>query len=150
MTKPLPPPTRFLLVQSRSVIAAKRERIRDRLSAYLARSQSDPELASNPDLVATRLVDLLVDQVGVILETGVPAQLDRHAAEHRLHGISGRHYSRFGDALVTVIREALGPTYPRNTASAWGDAYWWITRQLLKADQAGSFWMTPAAAQAAA
>ena len=150
MTKPLPPPTRFLLVQSRTAIAAERDRIRDRLSRYLARSRSDPELSSNPGLVATLLVDMLIEQVGTILETGEPVQLDRHAAEHRLHGISGRHYSRFGDALVPVISEALGPTYPRVAASAWGDAYWWITHQLLKADEAGRFWTAPAAARAAA
>ena len=74
------------------------------------------------------IVDLLVRQASLIAETGDVAGLETVAAEHRSLEIEGRHYSRFGDALVPILRDLLGPRVPREVPSAWCDTFWAVIR----------------------
>ena len=55
--------------------------------------------------------------------------------EHETLGIAGRHYSRFGDALVPVIRDVIGRGTPREVSSAWVDGFWAMIRA-VQADPA--------------
>ena len=124
--------THTLLAQSLRAVEAGKERIELALSTSLARSERDPELSDTPDLIAALLLNFLIEQVRHVTETGEPGQLDRHRAEHRLHGIDGRHYSRFGDVLVPVLRDTLGPSHPRATALAWSDAFWAVVKRMRR------------------
>jgi len=130
MSNILNPMTRILLVQSLPSIEIGEDELRRRMSASLTRSRHDPELSDTPDLVAALLVTFLVEQVRHVLEAGEPKDFQPFRAEHRRHGIDGRHYSRFGDALVPVLSDILGPTYPRAAVEAWSDAYWALVRRL--------------------
>ncbi len=122
--------TRTLLTQSLRAVQSGQERIELALGTSLARSERDPELSDTPDIIAAILLNFLIEQVRHVTETGEPRKLDLHRAEHRLHGIDGRHYSRFGDMLVPVLRDTLGPSHPRATAVAWSDAFWAVVQQL--------------------
>ena len=130
MNSIITPTVRTLLLQSLRPVAAKEDEIRAAFTKALARSDQDPELSDTPGIIATLLVSFLIEQVKHVIETGRPMKLDLYRTEHRLHDIDGRHYSRFGDALVPVLRDALGATYPRATASAWNDAFWAILREM--------------------
>jgi hypothetical protein len=122
--------TRTLLVQSIAAVEGAQDKMLQRLSISLARSEQDPELSDKPDRMASLLLSFLLKQVKHIIEAGEPRDLDVDRAQHRLSGIEGRHYSRFGDALVPIFRDALGPTYPRATAAAWCDAFWGIVQRM--------------------
>ena len=122
--------TRTLLSQSLRAVQSGQERIELALGTSLARSERDPELSDTPDVIAAILLNFLIEQVRHVTETGEPRELDLHHAEHRLHGIDGRHYSRFGDVLVPVLRDTLGPSHPRATALAWSDAFWAVVQKM--------------------
>jgi hypothetical protein len=122
--------TRSLLIQSLPAVESKEDVIRDALSASLTRSEQDPELSAESELIAALLLNFLIRQARQVAEGGAPVGLELYENEHRLHGISGRHYSRFGDALIPVLRDALGAMHPRATALAWGDAFWAFVRRM--------------------
>ncbi len=124
------PYTRTLLAQSLRPVETNQDAIRNALSASLTRSERDPELSDTPDIVAALLLSFLVEQVRHVVEDGQPSNLELHRTEHRLHDVDGRHYSRFGDVLVPILRDILGPTFPRAIATAWSDAFWAIVRQM--------------------
>jgi hypothetical protein len=142
--------TRTLLVQSLRAVEAGKERIALALSTSLARSERDPELSDTPDIIAALLLNFLIEQVEHVTETGEPGELDRHRAEHRLHGIDGRHYSRFGDVLVPVLRDTLGPSHPRATALAWSDAFWAVVQRMRQGGEPDAATKAPRMADAMA
>ena len=76
------------------------------------------------------LVQLLLDRVRSLVETGEFGAVDGLFDEHRALGIDGRHYSRFGDALVPILRDVLGPGAPREIAGLWCDTFWSLIREL--------------------
>lgn len=120
---------RTLLARSLRPVESSKAEIRDALAESLARSA----LSDTPETIASLLLSFLIEQVRHVVETGEPGNLELYRAEQRLHGVAGRHYSRFGDALVPVLRDTLGATYPRPTASAWGDAFWALVRRMQQA-----------------
>ena len=137
MTNIVTAKARTLLVRSLHPVEARRDAIQAELRRSLARSEQDPELSDTPGLVATLLLNFLTDQVRHVVHSGEPRDLDLHRDEQRLNGIAGRHYSRFGDALAPVIRDALGPTFPRETGSAWSDVFWALVRRMQQRDEPG-------------
>ena len=126
--------TRALLARSLPAVEAGKNRLRLALRTSLARSERDPELSDTPDTIAALLLGFLVEQVQHLTASGEPSGLERHRSEHRLHGFDGRHYSRFGDVLVPVLRDTLGPSHPRAFASAWSDAFWAILQRMQQGD----------------
>ena len=70
------------------------------------------------------LTELLLKQSAAIAEGREMADVNSVAREHWSLGIEGRHYSRFGDALVPILLDVLGPNAPREVASAWCDTFW--------------------------
>ena len=122
MPSPVSDRIRSLLSRSLPLVRPQRdllvERIERSFAAETGRASLDAELS------AMLLVDLLLTQVKSLVESGAFGPLDEVAAEHRALGIGGRHYSRFGDALVPVLRDLLGRTVPREVAAAWCDTFW--------------------------
>ena len=138
MTNIVTPEARTLLVQSLHAVGAREDEMRASLAAALARSDQDPELSDTPEAVAAVLLRFLIEQVSHVLGGGEPRDLALHRREHRLNGVVGRHYSRFGDALVPVLRDVLGPTYPRATAAAWCDAFWSLVQRMQESGEPAS------------
>ena len=113
---------RSLLARSLPLVNQRRELLVERMEDALAGASA--EAFGQSELAAAMLVELLVTQTRALIENGVFAPLDRIAEKHRLAGITGRYYSRFGDALVPALRDLLGPTSPREVAAAWSDIFW--------------------------
>lgn len=82
--------------------------------------------------IATSLVDMLLEQARLLAEGRRPRRVDAIAAGHRLKGIDGRHYSRFGDSLAPVLKDVVGPRLPGAVTAAWGDAFWFVIRQVMR------------------
>ena len=137
MNNIISPRTRALIAQSIEPVEARRTSLKAALGLSLQRSRHDPELSDRPELVATILVDFLIEQARHAIVGGQPRSAQVNRAEHQLNGIDGRHYSRFGDSLVPVLRDTLGGAYPPETAAAWSDAYWAFVSSIR--DQEGRF-----------
>ena len=110
-------------------------------SLALAEDEGDPFARARG--IATTLVDMLLEQARPMAEGRQPHSLETVAARHRLQGIDGRHYSRFGDALTPVLKDAVGARLPSSVTAAWGDAFWFVIRRVMRASvrrprQAGS------------
>jgi hemoglobin-like flavoprotein len=119
-------PARDLLAQSLPLMERGKDRLIDGFGAYLRAAA--PEARDDPEVVAMMLTEMLVAQTGHVLQTGALLNAGDVNVEHRALAIDGRHYSRFGDALLPVIRDVLGPNVPSAVAAAWGDAFWAIVR----------------------
>jgi hemoglobin-like flavoprotein len=115
---------RTRLSRSLPLVEQRKESLVNRMEANLRAGESDREPYGQSEVVAMILVDLLLAQARNLAEKGEMADLRDVKEEHRALDISGRHYSRFGDALVPILRDLLGPRLPREVASAWCDAFW--------------------------
>lgn len=124
------PQVRTHLIQSINAVESRKNELAQALSKSLSRSAHDPELSDTPDKVADALLSFVIDLSRHAIAGTPPADLLTYRHQHRLDGIDGRHYSRFGEALVAVIRDGLGPTYPRETGPAWSEAFWVFVRHL--------------------
>jgi hypothetical protein len=82
--------------------------------------------------IAAALVDMLIEQARLLAEGRQPRHVEAIAAGHRVQGIDGRHYSRFGDSLAPVLKDAVGPRLPGAVTAAWGDAFWFVIRQVMR------------------
>lgn len=122
MSTPVSNRIRSLLSRSLPLVQPKRDLLVERIERSFAAESGRTSL--DAELSAMMLVDLLLTQVKRLVESGAFGPLGEVAAEHRALGIGGRHYSRFGDALVPVLRDLLGRTVPREVAAAWCDTFW--------------------------
>ena len=127
MSSPVSDRTRSLLSRSLPLVQQRRDLLVERMERSLA-AETERKAFGQAGLTATMLVDLLVTQVRSLVESAAFAPLDEIADEHRRLDITGRHYSRFGDALVPILRDLLGATVPREVAAAWCDSFWAILR----------------------
>ena len=116
--------TRSHLSQSLPFVEQRKEGLVNRMEANLRAGEADEEPYGQSEVVAMILVDLLLAQARNLADTGEVADLRDVKEEHRALAISGRHYSRFGDALVPILKDLLGPRLPREVASAWCDTFW--------------------------
>ena len=89
-----------------------------------------PEPGDRAELIARTLLGLLIAQAAGLVDGGRPAGLESAARELRSLEIGGRHYSRFGDALVPILKDVLGGATPRQVASAWCDTFWLMVEAL--------------------
>ncbi len=88
------------------------------------------EETGQTEVTAMVLTELLLSQARTLVVTGALAVPPTTGAEHHMLDITGRHYSRFGDGLVAVLRDVLGPTLPSDVAAAWGDTFWAIIAEI--------------------
>ena len=127
MSSPVTDRTRSLLSRSLPLIQQRRDLLAERMEQSLA-AATQGEPFGQAEVAAMLLVDLLVGQAKCLVESAAFGPLDEVSGEHRALGITGRHYSRFGDSLVPILRDLLGPTLPREVAAAWCDAFWAMIR----------------------
>jgi hemoglobin-like flavoprotein len=120
--------TRTYLSQSLPLMQQHKEHLINRMEANLRADVFDDPPWGRSEETAMILVDLLLDQVRCLCESGELGDMRAVIDDHRALAISGRHYSRFGDALVPVIRDLLGPRPPSGITSAWSDAFWTVIR----------------------
>lgn len=115
--------SRQLLSQSLPLVQAQKHEVIDsmRASLILAEPGQDPGQA---EINAMILVEMLVNQVRHILETGEHDGLAHIPNEHAALGITGRTYSRFGDVLAPVLKDVLGKNLPGSVPGAWIDVFW--------------------------
>lgn len=120
--------TRRNLSQSLPFVELHKEDLVDRMEASLRAGEPGDGLDGQSEVMAVILVDLLLAQGRSVVGTGELGDLRDVAAEHRGLAISGCQYSRFGDALVPIVKDLLGPNAPAEVASAWCDIFWSVIR----------------------
>ena len=119
--------TRQMLSQSLPLFQAHKHEVIDRMQACLELAEPDQKPGQS-EINAMILVEMLVTQARHLLETGELDDLDHIPNEHASLQITGRTYSRFGDVLVPILKDALGPNVPSAVPGAWCDTFWSIIR----------------------
>ena len=120
--------TRSILAQSLPIVRQHKAEILGAMKVHLSRVEGVRGTFDRSDVAAAILTELLLRQAGTIAGSGKAAGLETTASEHEALGIDGRHYSRFGDALVPILRDSLGVNLPREVSSAWSDTFWAVIR----------------------
>jgi hemoglobin-like flavoprotein len=118
--------TRSLLARSLPLVQQRRDALVERMEAALAELDEPGSHVGQAEVTAAILVDLLLDEARQLVEAGALGPLGHVPGEHYLLDITGRHYSRFGDALMPILRDLLGPIPPREVLAAWCDTFWAI------------------------
>ena len=118
------------LAGSLAVVEPRRWEITQKMQAFLAANETEDESCGQSEVTGLLLVDLLIDQAAELAGCGAVGDLRKVGQAHSRLGIDGRHYSRFGNALLPILRDVMGPTLPPRIASAWCDAFWFIVRAL--------------------
>jgi hemoglobin-like flavoprotein len=124
--------TRTNLFRSIAAVEAAAPAIIDGLAASLARAEGEAAPFTRARAIAGLLVQMLLEQAAPMIERRELSGVGEIGAAHAAQGIDGRHYSGFGDALVPVLKDALGPRLPGAVASAWCDAFWLVIRLVLQ------------------
>lgn len=124
MSSPISDNVRDILTRSLPLVRSQKDRIIERMELHLRGAGGDEEPFGQSEVAAMLLVQLLIDQARNVVETGEVAATNGIRDEHRALEIDGRHYSRFGDALVPIVRDVLGESLPRGFAGAWCDTFW--------------------------
>jgi hemoglobin-like flavoprotein len=120
--------SRQMLSQSLPLVHARKQELVDRMQASLVQAEPGQDRGRS-EINATILVDMLIDQVRSILDHGEYGDLSHVPAEHAALQIGGRTYSRFGDALVPILKDVLGDHVPSLVSGAWIDTFWAVIRQ---------------------
>jgi len=120
--------SRQMLSRSLPMIQARKHEIIDRMQACLAVAEPGQN-AGQSEINAMILIEMLINQVSHILETGEFDDLSHIPSEHASLQITGRTYSRFGDVLVPILKDALDPNVPSAAPGAWIDIFWLVIRE---------------------
>jgi hemoglobin-like flavoprotein len=128
MSSPISDKARDILARSLPLLKPHKDRITERIELHLRSAGGEKEPFGQSQAAAMLLVQLLLDQARMLVETGESAACNGIREEHRALEIDGRHYSRFGDALVPVLRDVLGANVPREVAGIWCDTFWAAVR----------------------
>ena len=123
--------TRQMLSQSLPLVEAHKHEVVDRMQASLV--LAEPELdPGQSEINAMILVEMLINQVRHVLDTGEYDDLAHISNEHAALHITGRTYSRFGDVLVPILKDALGVNVPSAVPGAWVDMFWSVIREATR------------------
>ena len=120
--------SRQSLSQSLPLVQAHKHEVIDRMQASLILAEPDRD-AGQSEIEAMILVEMLVNQVRHILDTGEYDDLAHIPGEHAALNITGRTYSRFGDVLAPILKDVLGANVPSTVPGAWIDVFWSVIRQ---------------------
>jgi hemoglobin-like flavoprotein len=120
--------TRQMLSQSLPLIQAHKHDVIDRMQAYLELAEPDQNPGQS-EINAMILVEMLITQARHLLDTGEYDDLAHVPNEHAALQITGRTYSRFGDVLVPILKDVLGPNVPSAVPGAWIDMFWSVIRK---------------------
>lgn len=120
--------SRQLLSLSLPLVRAHKHEVIDSMQAslVLAEPGQDPGQA---EINAMILVEMLINQVSHILDTGEYDDLAHIPNEHAALHITGRTYSRFGDVLSPILKDVLGANLPSAVSGAWIDVFWSVIRE---------------------
>ena len=120
--------SRQLLSQSLPLVQAHKHEVIDRMQANLILAEPDQDPGQS-EINAMILVEMLINQVRHILDTGEYDDLAHIPNEHAALKITGRTYSRFGDVLAPILKDVLGANVPSTVSGAWIDIFWSVIRQ---------------------
>jgi hypothetical protein len=123
------PVNKDALSRSLPLVRQHQHALIERLAYSMGEALQDGSPLGREEVAAT-LAELLIGQVERLADSGTIGRLDGVAQAHRALGIDGRHYSRFGDSLVPILVDLLGPNVPREIPSAWCDAFWLVIRSI--------------------
>jgi hemoglobin-like flavoprotein len=138
MTSPITDNARDILARSLPLLQPGRDQIVERMELHLRGAGGGEQPAAWARAAATLLVQLLFDQARSLVESGELAAAEAIFDEHRALPIDGRHYSRFGDALVPILRDLLGAGVPREVAGTWCDIFWTAIGELKPLEESAS------------
>jgi hypothetical protein len=127
--------TRKSLFRSLAAVENNKLPITIAMTGSLAAAEAEGGSLDRSETIVVILLEMLVEQAKHLIEGRDVQDLEAQARRHQQYGIAGRHYSRFGDALVPVLRDMLGPNLPRGFASAWCDAFWFVIRSINQHEQ---------------
>ena len=94
--------SRRMLSQSLPLVQARKHEMIDRIQASLIQAEPEQD-AGQSEINAMMLVEMLINQVRHVLDTGEYYDLAHIPNEHEALHITGRTYSRFGDVLVPIL-----------------------------------------------
>ena len=118
------------LARSLPLVRSHQDGIIERMEVHLRAAADAPAAFGQSEVAAMLLVQLLLDQAGSLVESGTLAAGAARGEELEALGLDGRHYSRFGDALVPILRDVLGAEVPREVPGTWCDLFWAAIRQM--------------------
>lgn len=119
-----------LLAQSLPLVERSRDSIVQGIETHLRPTEAPDEAFGQSEVTAMMLTGMLIEQARHLVDLGGLRDVEERAQEHRALAITGRHYSRFGDALVPVLKDVLGPNTPVEVPKAWCDAFWSVIRAM--------------------
>lgn len=120
---------RVVLARSLPMVRQHKDEIISQMEVQLQDVEVEGEPFGQSEVAAMMLTELLIDEASRIVQSGRPGNLDEAARELWSLGVDGRHYSRFGDMLVPVLRDALASGIPHDVTSAWSDTFWLVIRE---------------------
>jgi len=124
--------TRQMFSQSLPLFRARKHEVIDRMQACLELGEPDQK-AGQSAISTVVLVEMLANQARQLLRTGKFDDLAHIPGEHAELQITGRTYSRFGDFLVPILKDVLGPNTPSVVPGLWCDTFWRIIRSARSA-----------------
>jgi hypothetical protein len=127
--------TREQLARSLHLLEVHKDRFLEGMEESLRAQESGGEGFGEAEVAAMILTELLLEQGRSLADRGELRLAGDALAQHRALAINGRHYSRFGDALVAVLRDSLGTGVPAEIGSAWCDAFWATVRAVLAQEE---------------
>ena len=120
--------TRQMLSQSLPLVQAHKHEVIDLMQANLELAEPDQN-PGHSEITAMILVEMLINQVRHVLDTGELDDLAHIPNEHVALHITGRTYSRFGDVLAPILKDVLGANVPSAVPGAWIDMFWLVIRE---------------------
>lgn len=120
--------SRQMLSRSLPLVQAHKHEVIDHMQGALELAESDQNPGQS-EISAMILVAMLINQVQHLLDTGEFDNLAQISDEHAALHITGRTYSRFGDLLVPVLKDVLGPSVPDEAPGAWNDVFWRVIQK---------------------
>ncbi len=116
-------PLRALIARSLLLIEQQRERLVEEVGIHM-RSEGGAEDADVSNAAARLLTEQLLHSGRRLVETGrIPGPGSAWRDQQAL-GISGRHQSRFSDALMLILADLLGPSVPLEIQLGWCELFW--------------------------
>lgn len=116
---------RKVLFQSLSPVRANKSELIKRMQTNLELANAG-QIPGRSENVASELTEMLISQVAQLLDRGEFGNLDEIRNEHDRLQLTGQIYSRFGDALIPILKDLVGPDVPVSAPGAWCQTFWSI------------------------
>lgn len=132
MTNALNARTISTIAETLPSVAQHRSAIIAAMTPVMARHGPYDPSAGRHSLTAKTLTRMLLGQaVALVQPTGL-SDLDDVGREHLRLDIVQPHYSAFGNALRSTLRDLLGADATPAMLDAWSDLYWTLAQRLIE------------------